>query len=652
MQVTLEKRHFLLGKFEQVVSVLSRRITRLQSSQIILPCSLHDLALANEQAAYDVVDICTTDSMWLSYFFRFSLREKIERVYGPDLIVGVLNKLALSEHDKQIKQLHYFVCADQLTARKMKAIITERYPNLLANYSILPKSATKQQEDKHIQMLVQARPAFVWLGIGSPKQVQLAALLKKHSKGIKIFCVGAAFAFLTKQVRQAPVLLQQSGLEWLWRLLVEPRRLWRRYLITIPHYLYRLVLRQWSDLVQNVSSSDSTKPPPKNLRIIFSTYEAKEIGGSYLRSLSLAQGLVKLGHQVTLWTSAKNLSFIPKFSKENGVLVIESIGLLPARFRKGGYDPFDVLFRSFVILFSKCDVTHSFNHRPAATFPALIKKIVFGRTQWFVDWADLWGKGGIADRRYGPFSFLTKTVDHYTEQLFIKLPDAVTPISDDLVRKALLMRQSKTKVFFLGVGANIEGIKPMELLVARKKLQFPKANTILAYLYVGTYDEELLAKTFVKLCTLRDDVTLMLLGPQLPSFEKIISKFPSVSKQIWRLGVVPREELAWYLASADAMLLPFANKEINLGKFPNKLGDYLAAGRPILANPTGEVKKILENYSVGALFPEKPELFAAGIAKALSNPKQLKVWGQNARKLAERLSWRTVAKQLDGFYRQ
>lgn len=378
------------------------------------------------------------------------------------------------------------------------------------------------------------------------------------------------------------------------------------------------------------------------MKILFLTYEAKEIGGSYLRSLSLAQGLVKLGHDITLWTSAKKRSLLPKVSFENGVRVIESIGLFPYRFRKGGYDPFDIIFRTIVIFFSNCSIIHSFNHRPAATWPACFKSIFFRKTKWFLDWADLWGKGGIADRRYGPFRFITSNVDHYSERLFIKLPFAITAISDDLVRKAVLIRKSKSHVYFLPVGANIDFIKPIPKLEARKKLRFPLKENLLVYLYVGTYDDELLLKTFNELKKIRKDTSLMLLGPKLPIFHK--------QKKVINKGVVSRELLPWYLAAADIMLLPFANKEINLGKFPNKLGDYLAAGRPIVANPTGEVKKILEKEKIGVLVSEEPSLFAKGISGLLDKPKSMERLGQNARKVGLKLSWVSVAKQLEGFY--
>lgn len=387
------------------------------------------------------------------------------------------------------------------------------------------------------------------------------------------------------------------------------------------------------------------------MKIIFSTYEAKEIGGSYLRSLSLAEGLTKLGHKVTLWTSAKKISFFPKISYENDVKIIESIGLFPYRFRKGGYDPCDILFRSLIILFSRCDVIHTFNHRPAASAPGAIKSFFCKQTKWFLDWADLWGKGGIADRRYGRFGWIPINLDHYFEQWFIKYAQYLTPISDDLVKKAIKIRNSKKNIFFLPIGANIDGIKPLKKDRARKKLSLPLKNKLLVYLYVGTYDEILLAKTFIALNKIRSDVELLLLGPKnIDEFYKEFKNHPSSLKKVIHPGIVSRKILPYYLAAGDVMLMPFANKEINLGKFPNKLGDYLAAGRPIAANPTGEVKKLLTKENVGILASENPKKFAQAINQLIDNSEKMKALGGNARKVAKSLSWKYVAQQLEKFY--
>lgn len=235
MQVNLEKKLFILGKKSELVDFFCKPIEKNKSSQIILPCSLNDLALLQNNDFYDSVDFCTSDSMWLTRFFNLRYLKSFDRVYGPDLMLSVLSIF----NKTKSKQSHCFVCADQETFEKMQRVVAHKYPKLHAKYFCLPKIAVL--EKKCLRAVIQAKSKFIWLGIGSPKQLELAAWLKENSTETKIFCVGAAFSFMTGKVKQAPILMQRIGLEWLWRLLVEPRRLWRRYLIIIPKYLVKML---------------------------------------------------------------------------------------------------------------------------------------------------------------------------------------------------------------------------------------------------------------------------------------------------------------------------------------------------------------------------------------------------------------------------
>jgi N-acetylglucosaminyldiphosphoundecaprenol N-acetyl-beta-D-mannosaminyltransferase len=89
----------------------------------------------------------------------------------------------------------------------------------------------------HARTILEARADLVWIGLGTPKQDAVADELRRHECAPVLLCVGAAFDFLGGARRRAPRVLQQLGLEWVYRLLVEPRRLWRRYLIGNPQFL-------------------------------------------------------------------------------------------------------------------------------------------------------------------------------------------------------------------------------------------------------------------------------------------------------------------------------------------------------------------------------------------------------------------------------
>ena len=79
---------------------------------------------------------------------------------------------------------------------------------------------------------------IVWIGLSTPKQEIFASRLRKYTKVDFICTVGAAFDFHTGNVIQAPKFLQNTGLEWLFRLVVEPKRLWRRYFEIVPKFIY------------------------------------------------------------------------------------------------------------------------------------------------------------------------------------------------------------------------------------------------------------------------------------------------------------------------------------------------------------------------------------------------------------------------------
>jgi N-acetylglucosaminyldiphosphoundecaprenol N-acetyl-beta-D-mannosaminyltransferase len=87
-------------------------------------------------------------------------------------------------------------------------------------------------------------PDCVWVGLGAPKQELWMRAVQSVAPSTLFFGVGAAFDFLTGGVARAPVWMQQSGLEWFYRLLKEPKRLWKRYLSTNPRFVMR-VLSQW-----------------------------------------------------------------------------------------------------------------------------------------------------------------------------------------------------------------------------------------------------------------------------------------------------------------------------------------------------------------------------------------------------------------------
>jgi glycosyltransferase involved in cell wall biosynthesis len=105
------------------------------------------------------------------------------------------------------------------------------------------------------------------------------------------------------------------------------------------------------------------------------------------------------------------------------------------------------------------------------------------------------------------------------------------------------------------------------------------------------------------------------------------------------------------MACADVLLLPYTNRVVNLYRYPNKLGDYLSAGRPIVANNTGDLGRLVTEERVGLIVPDTPQAFARAAKQLFDNPALSEELGRRGRELAEsKLDWRFLARDLERFY--
>ena len=183
--------------------------------------------------------LTTPDGMPLVWVCRLKGHRHVERVYGPDLM------LALCERSATRGYRHFFYGGAEGVPEQLAANLQHRFPGLAVagTYSPPFRPLTAEEDDQAVDMINGTNPDVVWIGLGSPKQERWMASHAGHVKAPAIIGVGAAFDFLTGRKRQAPHWMQRSGLEWLFRLLTEPRRLWRRYLVNNPLFVL-LVLGQ------------------------------------------------------------------------------------------------------------------------------------------------------------------------------------------------------------------------------------------------------------------------------------------------------------------------------------------------------------------------------------------------------------------------
>jgi N-acetylglucosaminyldiphosphoundecaprenol N-acetyl-beta-D-mannosaminyltransferase len=122
-----------------------------------------------------------------------------------------------------------------------------RFPGLEVVGTLSPpfRRLTEEEDEDLVRSVNDAKPDVVWVGLGAPKQELWMAAHRGRLLAPVLVGVGAAFDFHAGTVRQAPAVLQRAGLEWAYRLLREPRRLWYRYLVYNPWFVVLVAARHW-----------------------------------------------------------------------------------------------------------------------------------------------------------------------------------------------------------------------------------------------------------------------------------------------------------------------------------------------------------------------------------------------------------------------
>lgn len=204
---------------------------------------VHGVSIAHEDPGFHRIlynaRLCTPDGMPLVWMGRLQGYREIGRVYGPDLM------LRLCDHGRARGWRHFFLGGKPGVADELARRLADRFPGLeVAGCFSPPFRSLSAAEIEHLCLSLRAsHPHVLWIGLSTPKQERfMAAHLGKFPVPLMIG-VGAAFDIHAGLLPQAPRWMRHAGLEWFFRLCVEPRRLWRRYLRNNPLFLARAFLQ-------------------------------------------------------------------------------------------------------------------------------------------------------------------------------------------------------------------------------------------------------------------------------------------------------------------------------------------------------------------------------------------------------------------------
>lgn len=183
--------------------------------------------------------LTTPDGMPTVWIGRSRGFTDMGRVYGPELM------LAVCQRSLQTGHTHFIYGGAPGVADELADVLRSRYPGLKIVGTCTPpfRPLDTAEEQDLVTRMNDLRPDFFWVCLGAPKQERFMAEYSPKLATTVMIGVGAACDILTGRTKDAPRWVKQAGLQWLHRLLQEPRRLWRRYLILNPRFIYSL-LRQ------------------------------------------------------------------------------------------------------------------------------------------------------------------------------------------------------------------------------------------------------------------------------------------------------------------------------------------------------------------------------------------------------------------------
>jgi N-acetylglucosaminyldiphosphoundecaprenol N-acetyl-beta-D-mannosaminyltransferase len=202
-----------------------------------LMISLKDPAMMDIHRAAGLV---TPDGMPLVWLSKWRSRQPVKRVCGADLVDALCN-------EGQSRGLrHYFYGGKPGVAEAMIRNLKAKYPDLVVTGSCSPpfRRLTEEEDADVVDAINQSGAQVVWIGLSTPKQEFWMRDHVGRIDGTTLIGVGAAFDFHSGAITRAPKWMQKSGFEWLHRLLSEPGRLWRRYVVMAPIFIFKIVCEE------------------------------------------------------------------------------------------------------------------------------------------------------------------------------------------------------------------------------------------------------------------------------------------------------------------------------------------------------------------------------------------------------------------------
>jgi N-acetylglucosaminyldiphosphoundecaprenol N-acetyl-beta-D-mannosaminyltransferase len=230
--------------FDEAVSTIIEWVKDNHSPRyVVTPNVDHIIRLQYDkkfQIIYRKADLILADGMPLLWAAKFLGTPLCEKISGSDLFVKIC-KVATKKKFKL-----FFLGGNPGDVEKAKEVLVQQNPGLLVAGVYCPSFGFENDEAERkriVERIEATEPDILFVGLGAPKQEKWI-YENYHEIGVPVnIGIGVSFSFVAGTLKRAPVCIQKIGFEWLWRLIMEPGRLWKRYLVDDMKF-FRLVLKQ------------------------------------------------------------------------------------------------------------------------------------------------------------------------------------------------------------------------------------------------------------------------------------------------------------------------------------------------------------------------------------------------------------------------
>jgi len=226
----------------QAVSILEQWIAE-RTQRYVCVTGVHGVMESQSdqelRRIHNEAGLVTPDGMPLVWISRLKGHAQVGRVYGPDLM------LAFCEASEEKGYRHFLYGGGEGVAERLASRLKGRFPRLAIAGRLCPpfRPLEPNEDNEAVRYINETVPDIVWVGLSTPKQERWMRTHVGRLTAPVLVGVGAAFDFHAGLKPQAPRWIQRSGLEWSYRLLHEPRRLWRRYLFNNPRFVFLVLLQ-------------------------------------------------------------------------------------------------------------------------------------------------------------------------------------------------------------------------------------------------------------------------------------------------------------------------------------------------------------------------------------------------------------------------